>query len=374
MARQRTRTLRTAAIGERVWLGGGLWARKTRTKGIVYGIQYTVDNQLVRETIGSDQKGTTRAFARAVLKKRLGEIAAGTFGLKDARKKTSPTVAAFAETYLEHAKQNKRSWKRDAGVMEKVKTFMGFRRLDKVSTWDVERYKAARRETGITGASVNRELAILKRALTLAVTWGLIEKNPAAGVKLFKENERPIHALTRDEQAALVDACRGSHLFPIVVTALNTGMRRGELFNLRWDDVDLVARVVTVKQSKSGRVRHIPLNTAVVDALADLEDREGFVFTFRGEQIETVRRSFLGAIERAGIRTCRFHDLRHTFATNLVLGGVDLVTVKELMGHADISMTMRYAHPTPETRRAAVDGLPRPDRTSIVTRNIASAQ
>jgi len=95
-----------------------------------------------------------------------------------------------------------------------------------------------------------------------------------------------------------------------------------------------------------------------VDALQWVEGpRSGAVFKWKGDAIQSVTRSFGTALRQAGIKPCRFHDLRHTFATNLVLGGVDLVTVKELLGHADITMTMRYAHPSPETKRRAVDVL-----------------
>jgi site-specific recombinase XerD len=92
--------------------------------------------------------------------------------------------------------------------------------------------------------------------------------------------------------------------------------------------------------------------------------REDYVFTNKGKKLTTIQKSFDNAVRRAGIRRCRFHDLRHPFATELALGGVDLVTVKELMGHADIKVTMRYAHPTPESRRRAVDLLVGGDETS----------
>lgn len=349
-------TERTAKIGQRFWVGDGIWCRKTKHKGKMYGIQYTHEGRTIRETIGGERDGVTKTLAKEVLRKRRGEIVEERFELPGRHKAKAPKVSEFADTYLDHAKQHKRSWRRDAGVMDRVKAFMGAKRIDSLTTWDVERYKAARRESGITAASVNREIAILKRSLTLAVSWGVIEKNPAAAVKLFKENERPTHALSAEEQTALIEACR-EHLRPIVVTAVYTGMRRSELLNLRWDDINLTVRVVTVKQSKSGRVRHIPVNSAVVEALSAIERPEGYVFTFRGRRIETVRRAFLAAVKRAEIRPCRFHDLRHTFATNLVLTGVDLVTVKELMGHASIITTMRYAHPTPEAKRAAVESL-----------------
>ncbi len=174
---------------------------------------------------------------------------------------------------------------------------------------------------------------------------------------------RPPAALRSDRQSLhqivyQLLAASPPHLRPIVVVALNTGMRRGEILRLTWENVDFGKRVITVEQSKSGRIRHIPMNFDVTETLKGLEGpRSGPVFRWHGDSIQSITRSFGTALRQAGIRRCRFHDLRHRFATNLVLGGVDLVTVKELLGHADISMTMRYAHPSPETKRKAVDIL-----------------
>ncbi|MCH7549011.1 MAG: site-specific integrase, partial [Candidatus Krumholzibacteriota bacterium] len=122
---------------------------------------------------------------------------------------------------------------------------------------------------------------------------------------------------------------------------------------------DFRERVITVEQSKSGRIRHIPMNKLVRDVLRYLSDASplGHVFKWHGAAIQRVTTSFRTALQNSGIPRCRFHDLRHTFATRLVLSGIDLVTVKELMGHADITTTMRYAHPSPDSKRRAVDSL-----------------
>jgi len=123
-------------------------------------------------------------------------------------------------------------------------------------------------------------------------------------------------------------------------------------------EVDLGSGTITVKHSKSGRVRHVPLNKTAQEALSSIPGpRVGHVFLYRGLPIKDVKTAFLKAVKRAGIPRCRFHDVRHTFATRLVLAGVDLATVKELMGHASISTTMRYAHPSPPHKREAVARL-----------------
>lgn len=344
-------------------MGDGIWCRKTKRKGLVYGIQYEYNGEKIRETIGSAERdGVTKTMAKKALLERRHEIIAGRFGLPSKAKSKTPKVSELVERYLDqYAKKHKASWTRDDGTLRGFVAMFGKKPIEKVTAWDIQRYQSARLDTGITKASVNKDVAIVRRMFVMAVKWGMLEHNPVSGVERLKEQEKPYHALTHDEQTALIGAAgeepKARHLQPLVVVALNTGMRRGELLRLTWSDVDLVARLVTVRQSKSGKVRYIPLNAAAVKALRSIQRPEGLVFTHRGQAIHTVRRSFANALRRAKIRPCRFHDLRHTFATNLVLGGVDLVTVQQLMGHADISMTARYTHPTPENKRAAVESL-----------------
>ena len=159
------------------------------------------------------------------------------------------------------------------------------------------------------------------------------------------------------EERKLVEAA-APHFKPLIVVAINTAMRRGELLDLQWEQVDLQTGTITVRHSKNGRVRHVPLNKTAQEALSELPGpHAGHVFLYRGLPIQDVKTAFLKAVKRAGIPRCRFHDLRHTFATRLVIAGVDLATVKELMGHASISTTMRYAHPSPPHKREAVARL-----------------
>jgi integrase len=148
---------------------------------------------------------------------------------------------------------------------------------------------------------------------------------------------------------------------PLVIVALNTGLRRGELFNLIWTDVDLRDKRLTVQGqgSKSGNTRYVPLND---EALSTLEawrngtKNHGLVFPspVTGERLNNVRKSWGGIIRKAKIQKFRFHDLRHTFASKLVMAGVDLNTIRELLGHSTMEMTLRYAHLAPEHKAAAV--------------------
>lgn len=147
------------------------------------------------------------------------------------------------------------------------------------------------------------------------------------------------------------------HLTPVVLVAINTGLRRGELLSLRWADVDLGSKLLTVRadKAKSGKQRHVPLNAeahAVLQAWKQQADGDAQVF-----QPADVKTAWASLLDRAGVAGFRFHDLRHTFASKLVTKGVDLNTVRELLGHGDIKMTLRYAHLAPAHLAAAVERL-----------------
>jgi len=149
----------------------------------------------------------------------------------------------------------------------------------------------------------------------------------------------------------------------MVLLSLNTGMRRGEVFYLKWQDVDLMKRQLTVEgtTSKSGQTRHIRLNSEVWQVLkAWNEQNDGefvFVSPVTGKSFDNIKRSWSLLRNRAGLSDFRFRDLRYTFASKLVMAGVDLYTVKELMGHSTIQMTERYAHLAPEHKASAVETL-----------------
>ena len=162
----------------------------------------------------------------------------------------------------------------------------------------------------------------------------------------------------------LRSAAFADHLKPLVIVSLNTGMRRGELFALTWESVDLQGGRITVHgaTAKSGRTRHIPLNAEALDVLrgwreqSRTQDRTRFPGQER-RSFNNVRRSWEGVLRKADIAGFRWHDLRHTFASKLVMAGVDLNTVRELLGHSDYAMTQRYAHLAPEHKAAAVAKL-----------------
>jgi integrase len=186
-------------------------------------------------------------------------------------------------------------------------------------------------------------------------------ENPATSVRFFRVNNQRLRFLDRDEEAKLLSACSPS-IKPIIVTALNTGMRRGEILALQWEQVDFANELITVKDSKNGEPRNIPMNSCLADLFRTvrIDSQSPYVFHSRnGSRYKSIQWAWCEALRKAGIHDFRFHDLRHTFASRLVMAGVDLVTVKELLGHKSINMTMRYSHLSQDHKKKAVRLLSR---------------
>jgi integrase len=253
------------------------------------------------------------------------------------------------------------------------------RTLTQIVPGDVERYVAARRQD-VAPATVNRELAFLRRVYNVAIDDGRAEINPVKSKIFFRENNARVRFLGDDEQTRLRDAV-GPDVWPLVAIALHTGLRRSEQFNLRWEHVDFTTGILTVPRSKHGEARRVPMNDTVRDILRTFPSRLKAAWVFPSATGETpldacnfVRRVFVPALRAARIEGFRWHDLRHTFASRLTMAGVDLRTVQELMGHKSLAMTLRYAHLSPAHQLDAVQRLnAEPTATSTATCAVALA-
>jgi integrase len=179
-------------------------------------------------------------------------------------------------------------------------------------------------------------------------------------VKLLRDEGMRLRYLSIEECQGLINAC-DCHLKPIVITALNTGMRRGEILNLKWDNVDLKHGFILLDKTKNGDRREIPINETLrmtfQSVMRRLDIPQVFHDLKKGKPYKAVRHSFSSACKRAGITDFHFHDLRHTFASHLVMAGVDITTVSKLLGHKSLKMTLRYAHLTPAHMAKAVNIL-----------------
>ncbi len=192
-----------------------------------------------------------------------------------------------------------------------------------------------------------------------AIAWDKATDNPVRKVKLFKENNMRIRYLEKEQIRPFLDACV-PHLKPIVTVALFTGMRKSEIFGLKWRDIHLEREIIYILQTKSGERQQVPMSDIVKNTLISVPKYPKSAYIFcndDGRPYTNVRKSFDAALEKCGIIDFHFHDLRHTFASQLVMAGVDIKTVQELMRHKSIEMTMRYAHLSPDHKKRAVDIL-----------------
>ena len=240
-----------------------------------------------------------------------------------------------------------------------------------VEEWQTERLSINKPSTA------NRMLATLKHMFTKAVEWEMVEEETLKRirkVKMPKENNRRLRFLSKEECSTLINAC-SPHLKPIVISALNTGMRKQEILSLEWErNIDLKHGFILLDVTKNGERREIPINRTLRDALKNLVRRFDSPYVFidgNGNRFLDVKRSFHSALRKAGIKDFRFHDLRHTFASHLVMAGVDITTVKELLGHKTLTMTLRYAHLSPGHKVNAVRIL---DHSNIQQGNSKAVQ
>lgn len=208
---------------------------------------------------------------------------------------------------------------------------------------------------------MNRELAVLKALFNKAIAWQLYDgDNPVRAVRFWKEPRTRLRLLEPEEEARLLAAAEP--LRTLLLVGLHTGLRRSELFSLRWADVDLKRGQVTVQAAyaKNGRMRTVPLNRVVRDALARLRQEAHGEFVFPGRHgalRSSIRTAFARACQRAQVHGVTWHTLRHTFASRLVLAGVDLRTVQELGGWQTIGMVQRYSPLTASHKAQAVEKL-----------------
>jgi integrase len=235
-----------------------------------------------------------------------------------------------------------------------------------------------KRAQKVARSTIDKDLSILKAFFNWCIGHQLAVSNPVRRVKLFHEDNSRLRYLTRDEYDRLIDAVRAMkarannpspYLEEQIVLATHTGLRRGSLFGLRWEQIDLVHSVMRIPRTKSGRPLSVPLNATAKGTLEKLskacEPENPYVFPHKlgkhaGEPVHDVKNGFHAALKLAGIEDFTWHDLRHTFASWLMMRGASLRSVAELLGHQSLKMTMRYAHLSPAFLSAEVSLLDPP--------------
>lgn len=312
---------------------------------------------------------------------RLRELEKVSLGVIGEEEPQAPVLfETFADEFImKHSELNKRpaSVRSDRTSLKHLKPYFKNKYLAAIGPELVEGYKAMRkgelyRKKPVAPASINRELALLKTIMGKAVEWKRIAVNPIAGkaVKKFREEEQEMRFLTTEEAQRLVNAASGP-LKSFLIVALNTGMRRNEILSLRWENLDIAQGEIIVRPevSKSKKRRVVPMNGEVAAALLGIEKRGPFVFynADTKRNIKDIKGPFRTAKTNAKIMgRLRVHDLRHTAASWMVQDGTDIMTIKEILGHASVVTTQRYCHPTRESKINAVTKLSRRFRVDIL--------
>lgn len=279
----------------------------------------------------------------------------------------TPTFTKFVDDhYLPWLETNRKpsTVERNQDVFDVATPCFGAKRLDAISPLDIERFKKQRKDAGKKPGSINLELTILRTVFNKAIAWQFLRENPAKTVQKLPRPEGKTRFLTGEEEQAVLAIASPALARAVQLGAL-TGLRRGELIQLRPEDINLERRTLTVAGafSKTGKSRTLPIGPQLRALLEDCLAARGDAPTLLVDQKGTpwsrswIAECFRHACKKALHESLGPHVLRHTFCSRLVMAGVDIRTVQELAGHASITMTMRYAHLTPDHQQAAMERL-----------------
>jgi integrase len=271
------------------------------------------------------------------------------------------TFADAAHLFFEkHSKPNKRSWVDDRGRIRVLNEFLGEKRLADITPEDIQDMRTELKRRGLVTRTVDLYHALVKAIINKMILWRKYTGvNPAMLVQLEAKSVARIRFLNAGDIARLLEHAH-RELQPYILGALHTGMRRGELVDLRWRHVTLAIGDIFVERSKSGKARHIPINSALQGLLHGLwgggKGPDEPVFGAR--TVHFVSHQFKLACRRAGLVNVRFHDLRHTFASQLAMAGVSIFHICKWLGHASVTTTEKfYAHLSPASGREYLECL-----------------
>ncbi len=325
-----------------------------------YADYYTRQGKRVQESTGTSNRREAEKF----LALRISEVQRGVYV-----KPVAVSLEEFGKRFLDYAKTHKRSWRRDEQMLGHLKQHFGDVNLDDIQALHVQQYQQERNKE-VRPATVNRELALLKHMFNLAERWGMHRgSNPVRLVKFLPENNLKFQTLSLEDELKLL-ANSPPYLRELILFAINTGLRCGDIFELQWQEVDLEQRRLNIIMKKTRHTLEVPLNET---AFGILEARHAvkhgpYVFynPATGDRFHDLKLAIKGALKRAGLSGITWHTFRHTFASRLTRNGADLVTVKELLGHSTIVVTMRYAHSNDEAKRRAIAKLPTSDKVVTI--------
>ncbi|NIR87368.1 tyrosine-type recombinase/integrase [Candidatus Bathyarchaeota archaeon] len=332
-------------------------------RGHVYWYEFHFRGVRIRESTGLTNK-TAALRAEAIRKAELAEGRAGIVRHEPCPRFEDFVKREFLPWSEKQHHAHPRTHRRYETSVKALKPFFGKLPLDGITPAHVEKFKLSR-ASEITPAGTNRDLAMLRFMLNFAMRKGYIVRNPVVGVRFLPEGPGAMRVVSHEEQQAYL-AAANPLLRDIATLIVETGMGPEEVCTIRKEDVHLDRRYLFVPTGKTKfRRRNVPLSDAAFDVLKGrLAKAKGpYLFAHRwdpNKALTTIRKAHEMAVRDANIEPWfRLYDLRHTFGSRMAMAGVDLATLKELMGHSHISTTMRYVHPTPEHKQEAVRKLDR---------------
>lgn len=311
----------------------------------------------------------------------------------------SKKFGEIVDIYLKYAETNLSSIDTATRIANRFKNLWQNKQISEITPKVIETYKENRLKTKcgkkivngneiskyVSSATINREIGVLSKIFSLAVANGYTNANPVHDVKKMRvtnklerhlsvEEEKRMYQvcdddfsfskLPREEQERLQRIHNGEHAYlkPILIMALNTGMRKGEILNMTWDCVDFDKNEISALNTKNGKKNTIPMSSKLRKTLLAMYKNKGqnkYVFTnpYTGTKYNDIKKCFKTVCKLANVKNLRFHDLRHTGATRMVAAGVPLPVVKQILNHASIQTTMRYAHTMREQEISAVEAL-----------------
>jgi len=335
-----------------------------------------VDFRFRRERHRIRSPENTKAGAEAyeaLVRQRLARGEPST-GYKKEQIVLAPYLTEFADkwfrTYVQTNNKPSEQKAKQVALRKHLIPFFKKYRLNQITKVYLEEYKSAKLKTGLSPKTINNHLSILAKCLHTAKEWSVITDVP--GIKFLKVPPQRFDFLIPEESQRLLNSIKDKNWYAMILVALRTGLRLGELLGLQWEDINLDTNQLTVRHSivrgivsspKNNKIRYIPFTDEVKGALLELKPGKGLVFyrtTGYAMNHETPRLNLMKMCQVAGLRQIGWHTLRHTFASQLVAVGASLKAVQDLLGHSDIRTTMRYSHLAPSALRETVALLDRP--------------
>jgi integrase len=334
----------------------GLMLRVEPSGNKIYYIDYSRDGKRSSKKLGSADILTV-AQAREATKEFLARVA---LGEDVGKKKDSATLREIIDAhYAPWVLANRKSGEYSLRILRNAFTEWFDIPTQNITIISIEKWSLGRKARA---ATLNRQTAVLKAVLNWAVKRDIIEVNPLIRLEQLQQSDSisKVRYLSPEERGRLMtalDEC-SDYLSAMVIISLHTGIRQGALFSLLWSDVDLDKKILTLRDedAKNNKLNYVPINNAALQAFVGLDRKSSLVFPSpkTGDKIDNCRKAWRKLLEIADIKNFRWHDMRHDFASQLVMKGVDLNTVRELLGHSDIKMTLRYAHLAPGVKAKAV--------------------